>query len=61
MMRCLGVTIGSVPIVCCVVEVDWAWKSPRKINMVSLNLFRNVCMAFVIGGVHEYVSLCCTS
>ena len=22
MMRCLGVAIGSVPIVCCVVEVD---------------------------------------
>ena len=61
MMRCFGVAIGSVPIVCCVAEVDWAWKSPKKMNMVSLNLFFIVCMAFFIGGVHEYVSLCWTS
>ena len=61
MMRCLGVAIGSVPIVCCVGEVDCAWKSPRKMNVVSLNLFCIVFMAFITGGVYEYVSLCWTS
>ena len=61
MMRYFGVVIGSVPIVCCVNEVDCAWKSPRKMNVVSVNLFFIVCMAFTTGGVHEYVSLCWTS
>ena len=61
MTRCFGVVIGSVPIVCWVRDVDCAWKSPKNMNVVSLNLFCIVFMAFITAGVHEYVSLCCTS
>ena len=53
MSRCLGVGIGSVPMVCCVSSVDCAWKSPKIMNAVSGYLFDIVLMALVTGSMQE--------
>ena len=59
--RCFGVGIGAVFMVCCVEEGDWAWKSPRMMNDVFGNLVCISVLVLVKAGVHENLSLCCTS
>ena len=61
MMRCFGVLICSVFIVCWVGAGDCAWKSPMNMNDVVGNFFRMMALVVVIAGMHEYVSLCWTS
>ena len=61
MSRCVGVGMGSLPRICCVLVGDYVWKYPTNKNEVFLNLFVIVFMAFITGEMHEYVSLCWTS